>query len=88
MRMGRGKSPGGQFPRVSGHSSRRGARSQNGRGQVSGGQPRTPINPPFEEIDGCSIGRKYLPTAPKPVRLPRFLSGLREPGTPSVIADW
>jgi hypothetical protein len=36
---GRGQVRGGQFPRVSGHLSRRGATFENGRGQVRGGQP-------------------------------------------------
>ena len=31
-----------EFPRVSGHLSRRGATFKNGRGQVLGGQPGTP----------------------------------------------
>ena len=45
----------------------RGTSSQNGRGQVLGGQPGTPIKPPFEEINECSVGRSYLPAAPKEI---------------------
>ena len=40
----------------------------NGRGKVGGGQPGTPIKPPFKRIDGCSIGRSYVPTTPNAVR--------------------
>jgi hypothetical protein len=39
--------PGFEFPRVSGHSHFRGATFENGRGQVYGGQPGTPIKLPF-----------------------------------------
>ena len=59
--------PGFEFPRESGHSSRRGATFENGRGQVLGGQPGTPIEPPIQRIDSRSVGRSYLPTTPKAV---------------------
>jgi hypothetical protein len=42
-------------------------RKWNGRGQVLGGQPGTPIKPPFKRIDGCSPRRSYLSCAPKAV---------------------
>ena len=62
------RTQGFEFPRESGHLSRRGATFENGRGQALGGQPGTPIKPPFWRSRVCSIGRSYLRSAPKAVR--------------------
>ena len=54
--------------------------SRMGGGRSHGGQPGTPINPPLLRIDGCSIGRSYLPCAPNSVsyanRVLRVLLGI------------
>ena len=45
-----------------------GGANKNRRGQVLGGQPGTPIKPPFLRTQIGSIRTSYLPTAPKSVR--------------------
>jgi len=77
--------PGFEFPRESGHLSRRGATFENGRGQVLGGQPGTPIEPPIQRIDSRSVGRSYLLTARKQYVYPDSYRGYGDrPAPPRV----